>query len=329
MNVQVGQVVTGVVAVVPAKDEEERVGRTIAALQRIPSVMQIVLVDDGSSDQTAAVVEWTGGVDVVRHERNRGKAAAMESGVRRARQLAPGAPVLFADADLEDSAEALGVIVEPVLAAEADLAIGVLPPQDTPGGGFGIVVRTAREGIIRLTGWAPQQPLSGQRCLSPAALEAALPFAPGWGVEVGMTVDVLRAGLVVVEVPCELRHRVTGRDLSSQVHRARQLADVTRVLADRSGLSDKVREGGIAGGRAVRSGAVAAARLARPVLGTVAQRGGPLVGKTVRTLRGNGASADAGTQTSGGQERRHQERRGQGRQHGSVRDLRGGRWHDL
>ncbi|MFC6423154.1 glycosyltransferase family 2 protein [Ornithinimicrobium tianjinense] len=229
-------------AIVPAKDEEERIAGTVAALQRIPAVTHVVVVDDGSADQTAAVAEWAGGVDVVRHARNRGKAAAMETGAARAAELAPGAALLFADADLQDSAENLAPLVAPVLAGAADMTIAVLPPQDRPGGGFGIVVRTAREGIARLTGWAPQQPLSGQRCLSRAAFDRSLPLAPGWGVEVGLTLDVLRRGGTIQEVPCELRHRVTGRDLASQLHRARQLADVTRALADRSPVGDRLQQ---------------------------------------------------------------------------------------
>ena len=77
------------------------------------------------------------------------------------------------------------------------------------------------------------QPLSGMRCLSPEAIEAATPFARGWGVEVGMTIDVLGAGLTVLEVPCELHHRVTGKDWRGQVHRAAQYRDVALALGVR------------------------------------------------------------------------------------------------
>jgi hypothetical protein len=141
--------------------------------------------------------------------------------------------LLFVDADLEGSAANLGVLVTPVASGEADMTIAVLPPQKTSGGGHGFVVRLARKGIRALTGWTATQPLSGMRCLSRAAFAAASPLAPGWGVEVGLTVDVLAQGLRVVEVPCELHHRVTGTDWRAQVHRARQYRDVWLALAAR------------------------------------------------------------------------------------------------
>lgn len=264
-----------VVAVVPAKDEEARIGPTVAALQELGLVGWIVVVDDGSTDQTGAVAEWAGGVDVVRHERNRGKSAAMTSGARKAAELAPGAPVLFVDADLEASAANLGPVITPVVVGVADMTIAVLPPQHREGGGFGVVVRTATEGVRRLTGWTPTQPLSGQRCLSRETLDAALPLASGWGVEVGLTIDVIRAGGRVLEVPCELHHRVTGRDFAAQMHRARQLADVTKAIAERSGASEKLRERGLEGARIAREGA---GRLA----GKARETGGPMLDRARR-----------------------------------------------
>ena len=69
---------------------------------------------------------------------------------------------------------------------------------------------TARRGIAELTGWTPRAPLSGQRCLTRRAFELASPLAAGWGMEVGMTIDVLRAGLAIEEVEIDLPHRATG-----------------------------------------------------------------------------------------------------------------------
>ncbi len=225
-----------VAVVIPAKDEADRVAATVRGASAIPHVDLVVVVDDGSADATSQVAREAG-ADVVRHERNRGKGAAMQTGaeyVARHEQAAAGArALLFVDADLEASAAETGSLATPVLAGEADMSIAVLPPQRTPGGGRGLVVNLARAGIERLTGWTPTQPLSGMRCLTREAFDAATPLAAGWGVEVGLTVDVLQRGLRVVEVPCDLHHRVTGTDLRAQVHRAKQYRDVWRALASR------------------------------------------------------------------------------------------------
>lgn len=223
----------GVVAIVPAKDEAERISSTVRAVAALPHTMTVIVVDDGSADDTAALAADAGAY-VSRHPHTMGKATAMATGVQYAQQLGYArSPVLFVDADLEDSAGAITPIVEPVLEGAADLTIANLPKQKTAGGGSGRVVRLARDGIERATGRRVEQPLSGQRCLNPAALEAALPFASGWGVEVGMTIDVLNAGLRVEEVPVELHHRVTGTDLRAKLHRAAQFRDVWFALRRR------------------------------------------------------------------------------------------------
>jgi hypothetical protein len=237
--------------VVPAKDEAARIGPTVAALVASPRVGAVVVVDDGSSDDTASRAR-AAGADVVRHARNRGKAAALETGAARLAVLealagtdtegdtpagdeggARARPLLLVDADLGASAANTLVLAEPVLAGSADLAIAVLPPQERPGGGRGLVVRLARRGIVRATGWTPTQPLSGMRCLTREAFEAARPLARGWGVETAMTIDLLTAGYRVVEVPCDLQHRVTGADWHGQLHRLRQYRDVARGLVVR------------------------------------------------------------------------------------------------
>lgn len=229
---------TGVAAVIPAKDEADRIAATISAIQDIAGVDLVVVVDDGSTDDTAEIATAAGAI-VVRHPANRGKSAAMASGARRVTQedvtegLTVGRPLLFVDADLEASAANLAPLVVPVILGRADLAIANLPPQHTPGGGRGRVVRLAQRGIFTITGYRAVQPLSGQRCITRAAFDAATPLARGWGVEVGMTIDVLQAGFTVSEVPCDVQHRVTGADWRGRAHRAKQMRDVALALAVR------------------------------------------------------------------------------------------------
>jgi len=237
----------GVAVVIPAKDEAERIAGTIQAAFLIDGADLVVVVDDGSTDATVAVAA-AAGAQVISHEHNRGKAAAMETGAARVAELEaeteldadatsrPPRALLFIDADLGTTATAAAMLAEPVLAGEADMTIALLPPQKTAGGGSGRVVRLARKGIRKATGWTAIQPLSGTRCVNRPAFQQALPLAPGWGVETGLTIDLLAAGYRVIEVPCELHHRVTGTDFTAQLHRARQYRDVwLALLARRAG----------------------------------------------------------------------------------------------
>lgn len=227
-----------VAVVVPARDEALRLPATVAAARRLPDVGMVIVVDDGSTDATAEVGRAAGAL-VVRHRRSTGKASAMETGAELASVLdqydrrTPCRHLLFLDADLEHTAANAAPLMEPVMAGAADMAIAVLPPGASPGGGHGFVVRLARRGIARRTGWSPTQPLSGQRCMTRDCFESLRPLAAGFGVETALTIDAMAKGLRVVEVEVDLSHRVTGRDWRAQWHRARQYRDVARALAAR------------------------------------------------------------------------------------------------
>ncbi|MFJ9558015.1 glycosyltransferase family 2 protein [Nocardiopsis sp. NPDC101807] len=242
---------TGVAVVIAAKDEAERVGSTVRAARDLLGVDLVVVVDDGSADTTADVA-LRAGARVFKHSRNRGKGAAMETGAEGVRLIEedearagthrPPRNLLFLDADLEGTASGAAPLIEPVGTGKADMTIALFPATRMRLGGHGFVVRLARGGVSRATGWEPEQPLNGQRCLTRAAFEAARPLAPGFGVETGLTIDVLRAGFRVEEVEVPLEHRATGTDLRAQMHRAHQFADVARALVAR-GLRPAVRRG--------------------------------------------------------------------------------------
>jgi hypothetical protein len=228
--------------IIPAKNEADRIAATVSAAFKLAGADIVVVVDDGSTDDTAALAA-SAGAQVVRHSRNRGKAAAMETGAEAVRLVeagrlteaggaaGSGGPrhLLFLDADLADSATEAGPLTDPVRSGGADMTIAVFTPRIRIGG-FGIVTGTAGAGIQRATGWRPAQPLNGQRCLTREAFAAALPLAPGWGAETGMTIDLFRKGMRITEVEVPLSHRATGTDWRSQLHRLQQLADVCRAL---------------------------------------------------------------------------------------------------
>ena len=226
-----------VAVVIPAKDESERIRDTVNAACGLPDVSLVLVVDDGSRDGTSRAAELAGAT-VMRHGRTRGKAAAMETGAEAVRLLDQRdgldhpRHLLFLDADLGSSASFAGPLTQPVIAGRADMTIAAFS-STVKLGGHGMVVGLSGAGIRRAIGWAPAQPLNGQRCLTRAAFEAARPLAAGFGVETALTIDLARRGLRITEVEVPLAHRATGTDLRSQLHRARQLADVARALATR------------------------------------------------------------------------------------------------
>jgi glycosyltransferase involved in cell wall biosynthesis len=219
-------------AIVPAYHEAERIGATVRAIRTAlgkvlgHSRFEVIVVDDGSADGTIAAATKAG-ADRVLELPHRGKGAALESGRRAAR----GEFVLLLDADLGESARELRCLLEPVLRGDADMTIARFPPAT--GGGLGFALRLGRWGVARLTGRRLEAPLSGQRALRRAHLDAIAPIEPGFGAEVGLDIDALRAGLRLLEVPTTMSHAATGRDWRGFVHRGRQLFHIARALLRR------------------------------------------------------------------------------------------------
>jgi hypothetical protein len=217
---------TRVVVVIPAHDEAERIAETVRSAASIPGVDRVIVVDDASADETDQLAEKAG-AKVIRLWSNVGKGATMEAGLSRAEDADI---VLLLDGDLGSTAEQGSLLLAPLLRGEADMSIAGFPPAEGKAG-FGLVKGLARFGIRRLGGdFEANAPLSGQRALTAACLDAVRPLSGGYGVEVTTTVRALRAGMRLVEVPTTMGHAATGRDLAGFVHRGRQFVHVALAL---------------------------------------------------------------------------------------------------
>jgi hypothetical protein len=139
--------------------------------------------------------------------------------------------------------------VDAVERGEADLAVAAFSRR--VGGGFGVALGFARWAIRRRCGLSTRAPISGQRALSAATIEDVLPFAHGFGMELGMTIDAVRAGHRVVELDLDLEHRASGRTLDGFAHRGAQLLDFARAYLARGPLG---RLSGTGRSRGVRRG---------------------------------------------------------------------------
>lgn len=219
--------------IVAARNEADQVGETVAALRRAFPRAAVWVADDASTDGTAEVA-MAAGARVVSRGRPHGKGGNVTAAAEAALGDKP-APrfVLLCDADLGASAAELAPLVEAVERGECDLAVAAFGRR--VGGGFGVALGFARWAIRRLCGFEATAPISGQRALRADVLRATLPFARDFGMEIGMTVDAVRAGYGVREYELDLTHRATGRTLAGFVHRARQLRDFGRVYLSRRG----------------------------------------------------------------------------------------------
>ncbi|GAX91899.1 glycosyltransferase family 2 protein [Effusibacillus lacus] len=212
--------------IIPAYNEAERIGATIQAVQSLPEVNEVLVVDDGSTDDTTSE-SLRAGARVVWHQRNYGKGQALRTGF----QSIQSDIVVVVDADMGEGACEIRKLIQPVMEGVSDLTIAAFPPPEGKNG-FGLVKGLAVWGIRRLTGFVASSPLSGQRAFRKEII-SRLSLSDGYGAEVAMTIDVLRAGFRVSEVPVAMYNREYGRTLRGFLHRGRQFVHVLRALAER------------------------------------------------------------------------------------------------
>lgn len=228
--------------IVAAYDEADRIVDTVAALREVFTAAEILVCDDGSEDDTAQAAEAAGATVLSGPHLGKGQAASRGAAYAlraAAADTARGrAVVLLADGDLSESAAKLTVLAAEVAARRADVCVAIFARR--VGGGIGAAKRFAHWAIERRTGFDAAEPISGQRALSYEALAAVSPFHDGFGMEIGMTVDALRAGLTLTEIELPLAHRATGKRPKDWIHRFRQLRHFIRVYRELA------RPGGVA-----------------------------------------------------------------------------------
>lgn len=215
--------------VIAAFDEEATVAESVRRAARLPGVLEVVVADDGSRDRTAASAA-AAGARVLRLP-HRGKGEAVRAALREVR----GEIVLLVDGDLGPAVGAFGPLLTAVREGRADMAVARLRPPEGRGGrgrgGFGLALGLARWGVRHLGGVAMEAPLSGQRAIRREVL-AQVDLEGGFGLEVGLDIDLARLGARILEVPIavDAAHAVTGRTLGGFLHRGRQFLAVARAL---------------------------------------------------------------------------------------------------
>ncbi|WP_235837278.1 glycosyltransferase family 2 protein, partial [Carboxydothermus islandicus] len=162
--------------IIPAYNEEGRIGDTVRASYKIPGVKEVIVVDDGSTDNTYAEAVHAG-AKVIKLSRNAGKGKAIEAGAREF----TGDFVLLLDGDLGNSAVYAEKLLTPLFAGEADMVIARFGAPRKKGG-FGLVKRLTRWGLKSFTGQVVEAVLSGQRAFTRESFLGLLPLAEGYAL---------------------------------------------------------------------------------------------------------------------------------------------------
>jgi glycosyltransferase involved in cell wall biosynthesis len=176
-----------VTALLPAYNEAKNIAQVLSVLCEVVELGEIIVVDDGSADGTAAIAQaWAvrdPRVRLIRHLANRGKGEAVFSGANATRATF----LLMVDADLRGLAPGhIRALIQPVLEGQADMTLGLFR-----GGQWNTTLSH------RLTPW-----LTGQRCFRTSLLRfVSVPAAAGYGVETALTIAARQRGYRCAKVP--------------------------------------------------------------------------------------------------------------------------------
>lgn len=187
----------------PVYNEEERVAEALKLVLAVdyPCPVEVVVVNDGSRDRTAAILDQVDDerVRVLHHSRNRGKGSAIKTGAR----AAEGDYMIIFDADLEYDAEDIPQLLAPVLDGRAEVVYGNRTFGSHSSFSFWYVV--GNKGITLAANVLYNSYIGDlETCfkLMPVSLYRSLKVrSRGFGMEAEVTAKLLRRGLRPYEVP--------------------------------------------------------------------------------------------------------------------------------
>jgi glycosyltransferase involved in cell wall biosynthesis len=199
--------------VMPVYEERATVERAIGSVleTEIAFPYELIVVDDGSRDGTADVLQggaWPEHVRLVAHDRNRGKGAAVRTGLAEAR----GVVTTIFDADLEYSADDIPALVEPLRRGDADAVFGTRAFKSHSAYSFWYVLGNRTVTMLAnvvYNCWISDL-MTGQKAIRTELFRSLELRERGFAVEAEIAARLLRRGVRIYEVPVEYRAR--GRD---------------------------------------------------------------------------------------------------------------------
>jgi len=197
--------------VIPCYNEEESITRVLEKVELVslPLEREVIVVDDGSTDNSVEAVSRFKFVKLVRHEVNRGKGAAIKTGV----EYASGDMVVIQDADLEYDPESIPDLIKPLIEGEADMVLGSRFRRRVIGMSISHYIGNKALSLAGsvLLGVHITDIMTEHKAFTKAAYGKIDLASSGFEVEAELVAKFASMGMRIVEIPIPYRKRPFGQ----------------------------------------------------------------------------------------------------------------------
>lgn len=209
-NKVIGASVLKVTVMIPCYNEEQTIGEVVKRTLEVPLECdrEVVVIDDGSTDNSASVVKPCSQVKLIVHDSRRGKGSAIKTGI----QNSEGDIIVIQDADLEYLPEDIPKLIKPIIDGEAEVVFGSRFKGSIKGMSvrhwFGNKILTLTTCLLYST-WVTDV-MTGHKAFAKEAIKNLKLRSKGFGIELEITARVLQRGYKIHEIPIHYRYRRSG-----------------------------------------------------------------------------------------------------------------------